>query len=153
MAPLDPAFDIDQPATQPKSTKLAPLPVLVGIDEAERERRAMEWFDSNLGPGDERALDHLLAIATGQASTEALSRMGDPVTKRPSFGERIAAWDLLMTRHRGRPAQKIEVADARLAEAKWDPDSLTLEELRELKKLTEKATSPVVDADFTEDKA
>lgn len=144
-------LDAMAPAEEPAKA-LAPLPILVGIDEAERERRALDWFDRNLGPGDERALDDLLLIATGRVSTEGLDRNGNPVTKRPTYGDRIAAWDLLMTRHRGRPVSKVEIKGQLSVADKWDPDSLTLEEIRELKKLADKATTPVVDAEFTEDK-
>ncbi len=121
-----------------------------GPTEEEREARMLAWFDEHLGPGDEVALNALLMIAKGTGTwtdTDSVDRNGMPQIKLPSYGVRIAAWDLLMTRHRGRPTQKVEVTTKQGPAQRWDPDKLELEDLRELKRLKEK--SEAVDAEFT----
>lgn len=120
------------------------------VTEEERERMALDWFDEHLGPGDENALNALLLIAKGGAPIEGVDRYGMPVTKTPSYSVRVAAWELLMTRHRGRPAQKVEIVTKQGPAERWDPDKLELEDLRELKRLKEKSSA--VDAEFTEEK-
>lgn len=122
------------------------------LDEVERERRAMAYLDEHLGPGDEKAYAAILRIAKGEVSAEHLDSTGKPTTKRPSYAQQLAAWDMLMNRHRGRPVAKVTVEDKRKPAAqKWDPDALELEELRELKRLAEKAQTPAIEGEFTVD--
>ncbi len=121
--------------------------------EEEREKATLDWFDRNLGAGDELAYTEILAIAKGLISEEHLDRNGNPSTKRPSYSDRLAAWDLLINRHRGRPAQKVEVTTKSSNVEKWNPEMLELDDLRELRRLRAKLAkaevTPIIDGDFT----
>lgn len=117
--------------------------------EADREVATLEWFDRNLGAGDELAYKEILLIAKGLVTEEHLDRNGNPSTKRPSYSDRLAAWDMLINRHRGRPAQKVEVTTKSTTVEKWDPSKLEIEDLKELKRLHAKVTSDIIEAEFT----
>lgn len=122
------------------------------LTDEQKEERTQAFLDRELGEGDEKVYAEVLKIARGEVAMEVLTRSGDPATKRPSFSDRLQAWDMLLNRHRGRPVQKHQHDLKPPADTKWNPDNLELEELRMARQLAEKATTPVIEGTFTEDK-
>ncbi len=136
------AYDLDDYVEPPMKGDEPAKPVT----EAIRDARSLAWLDEHLGPGDERLQAFLLSVVNGTATMEGFTKDGRPTTKRPTFSDRILAADKLRTYHRGTPTQKVEVTAQRSKADLWDPDKLELEEIRELRRLQEKAT---IQGEFT----
>lgn len=119
--------------------KAAPVKPVGPFTETQREEAQLDWFDANLGAGDEVLLDELLRIALGQASVEGIDSKGNMRTKRPSFSDQVQAAQVLMDRHRGRPTQKTLVEVVPKETGRWDPDKLELSDLKALKAIRQKA--------------
>ena len=125
-----------------------------------------DYLDKLIGTGSERALQAVLAIAEARCKIPEdldtqLARIADPAARAaylktvapPDWTTRLAAYNLLLAYHQGRPRQQIEITQEELPTPQVDlnrlshADKLTLLELLGKAKPAPSASESVVDAE------
>lgn len=121
-------------------------PAVPQVTEKEREAQCLALLDRVCGPGDELLIGHLAEIAGGGVGKDILK--GDRlVTVYPSAMERMTAMRMLRVWHRGLAARSLKVDQTVTHRVKWDPNRLSLEELRSLERVHDRAALPAGETD------
>lgn len=126
-------------------------PVSVKFTEAEREDRSQSLLDDLCGPGDEVLAGFLYEIAEGKTGRDVLKN-DRIVTVYPSAIEREGAIRMLRVWHRGLAQKQVKIEKTTTHKVKWDPNSLSLEDLNKLESMQRKALSAgqTVEGEFQE---